>query len=174
MNLNLIFLVPYLDDNCSYIVQIVGLILALVKFVEEYVDENYVDHSCEIEICENDVKTSDDRVINDDETLEEQGTFENVENSTVNEENVESEDSLPQIINDEPSIEIENDFSPNVDNNVVDEAAVSTNPDLDEPEVEVQIEITRERIKAMKQFRVSSPSYQAVQVSIRPFLSVVI
>ena len=144
--------------------------------MEDYVEQNFVEHSCETEICQNDdVATLDENVTTNDDTvdvtLEEQETLENDENSAINEEIVENEQFSPVIVN-ELDVEIADDVLSNAVDIAVDEdigVGVSTNPEANEfdeqdAEVEKVIEISRQQMKAMKQFRVSSPSYQAVQV----------
>jgi len=46
-----------------------GLIIALVQFVEDFVDENYHVHSCEEEICESDKASWDSTSKNPQEEL---------------------------------------------------------------------------------------------------------
>ena len=133
------------------------MIPALVKFVEEFVDKNFRVHSCEEEICENDEDAA--TTLDDDKEPEELVATE--ESPTLS---IEDEQSQSEIENINPNVEIETTTTTN--HNVFDIADVEfDNEESKEKKEDSNVETVDEQIREMKQFRVNSPSYQAVQVS---------
>ena len=140
-----------------------GLIPSLVQFVEEYVEQNFRVHSCEAEICENDDDDDTKTTLDDAKETEDQIPIE--ENSTLNIEEEQSQsESEVQTSNVELNVEAES-----TDQNaasIFDIQEVDLDDKSKDEKDDSNVETVEERIREMKQFRVNSPSYQAVQVSL--------